>query len=129
MLYAISRDSLEHAWRLELIGTWLNLFEKADCEDVIGEPWRRLKSIEGALSRGEAMDFGEFFDKMSWFERAIGEETYNKLLISLLKKSVGAFGVSEEVAEFVTELLGCIANDEKRHEEWMLKLRERAARK
>ncbi|MEM4902775.1 MAG: hypothetical protein QXK25_04835 [Ignisphaera sp.] len=58
----------------------------------------------------------EFIEKQAWIERAVGEETYYKLLLPLINEGIGMGCIDKINASVIESILSKIASDEVWHE-------------
>ncbi|MEM4487807.1 MAG: hypothetical protein QXK88_03265 [Desulfurococcaceae archaeon] len=121
-LKEIGIESEKHAQYLELIGLSLGLFEKANCEEHLGSLWKDLEEMHLNLSKGVNMSPESFIDRQRWIEGAIGEETYQRLLLPLIEANIEQCRLNKDLADFVKSLLNKIIIEEKEHEELLIKL-------
>lgn len=124
ILYTIALESKRHAELLEFLAKQFNLFEETNCEQFVGEPWSRVKYVLDRISVGEEMDFRSFVETQIWIESCVGEETYHKILIPLLIECAKIGCLSEDTAKALEAVLRKLVDDEKWHEEMLLKLAE-----
>ncbi|MEM1595557.1 MAG: hypothetical protein QXS24_00175 [Desulfurococcaceae archaeon] len=68
------------------------------------------------------MDLHEFINKQKWVENAIGEETYHKLLMPLVSRSIQLGCLEEHRANIVIDVLSKLKQYEEWHEELLKKL-------
>lgn len=122
ILYAIAQESKKHAEILEYLAQLFDLFEETNCEQLVGEPWTRIKELLNRLSIGEEIDLKSFIETQRWIEVAVGEETYHKILLPLLMEYMRMIYTDGEVAEILKRIFSKIINDEKWHEESLMKL-------
>lgn len=118
VLLFIAIESEKHAEQLGLLSRFYGKGEElADCEQLVGEPWRAVQNLLESFSRGEFISLSEFLKRQMWLERAVGEETYHAALMSLLAKSWKFGCIEERISEVFEHLLMKIVQDEKWHEE------------
>ncbi|MEM1645294.1 MAG: hypothetical protein QXL96_05420 [Ignisphaera sp.] len=122
VLYAIALESRKHSELLEFLAKQFNLFEETNCEQFVGKPWSRIKYVLDRVSVGEEIDFKSFVETQLWIEGAVGEETYHKILIPLLIECVKVGCLNEETAKALEAVLRKLVDDEKWHEEMLMKL-------
>lgn len=119
----IAIESKKHAEYLELIGVSLNLFEETNCVDLVGEVWMKLLSIQEDIAKGTKLNLREFIERQMWVEKAVGEETYNKLILPLIGDEYSnVCGLQHRVLEVVADILNKIVREENEHEELLNKL-------
>lgn len=116
LLYTIALDSKKHAEFLELIGNAFDMFEETECQQLVGEPWRVLYNTLESLRRGIYMDLKTFIENQVWVERAVGEETYQLMLLPLIKENANMCGVEGKTLDLVNTILERIIQDEIFHE-------------
>ncbi|MEZ0394086.1 MAG: hypothetical protein ABWK00_03470 [Desulfurococcaceae archaeon] len=116
VLRRIAIESRKHAEYLEMIGRALGLSGEVDCRRVLGEVWRVVEELLG-LSRGAQISLGEFLRRQEWVEGAVGEETYNKVLIPLLREIARTLQLDPRTLEAVAGVLEKATDEEREHEE------------
>ncbi|MEM1612724.1 MAG: hypothetical protein QXH02_05140 [Desulfurococcaceae archaeon] len=123
LLYTIALDSKKHAELLELVGKAFNLFEEVECSQLVGEPWKVLQSTLEHLRRGVFMDLKTFVENQLWIEKAVGEETYQLLLLPLIKENAKMCGIEGKSLELVNTILERIIQDELFHENTLKRIK------
>lgn len=126
ILMAIAIESNKHAELIDMIARLYNLYEEVDdCSQVVGMPWHVLQELFEDVSSGRHIDLKKFIEKQMWLEKAVGEETYHKLMLPLLSLKEDLHSCADSSALSSIELIfNKIALDEKWHEEMLKKLME-----
>lgn len=107
----ISIESNSHAMLMRSIYELLGVeISEVDCSKLVGTPWRILEELMSSIELG-GFDILNVFNRLEFVEGFIGEETYNKLLIAMLRKlMVNEFG------GVLDEILSEVVDEEKYHE-------------
>lgn len=116
VLSVLAIESKNHATYIDLMARHYNLFDEAECTQLIGRPWTLMQELLSELSEGRKMNLKEFIEKQAWIERAVGEETYHKLLLPLINEGVGMGCIDKINASVIESILSKIASDEVWHE-------------
>jgi hypothetical protein len=111
---AIALESDKHAVILERIVNLSNLMSQSvSCREFLGSLYIDLEQVEGYLNTKIQLDLEELrklLESLVIVEGFVGEETYHKLLMPLIKDFVSE-------GNFVSMLINKIILDEKFHEE------------
>jgi len=120
LLLYVSTDSLKHSTILRAIGEGLikNLgVEVEDCENILGEIWRKLVMLAGEETlkeeKVESAELVSLADKIAEFESFVGEEYLTTLHLKVV--SLMADELKVDLGD-LKDILGWIAEDEERHE-------------
>lgn len=117
ILKIIAIESLKHAEFINFLSEYYNLYEEIDnCSQVVGEPWIVVQELLELIDRVENIDLKMFLEKQSWLEKTVGEESYHKLLMPLLREAIQNNCIDYHEADIVKEVLDKIVVDEKWHE-------------
>jgi len=85
LLKVVSIESEKHAEIIDLLAKELDLYvEYEDCRSLVGEPWRAVEDLLATLKSGVEIEPKEFLKRLAWVERAVGEETYHRVLLPLI---------------------------------------------
>ncbi|MEM0099676.1 MAG: hypothetical protein QXV54_03105 [Desulfurococcaceae archaeon] len=123
ILSLLSIESSKHAEMIDLILRFFEFNERVNnCDQIVGEPWNVLQNLIISINEGTPMDLHEFINKQKWVENAIGEETYHKLLMPLVSRSIQLGCLEEHRANIVIDVLSKLKQDEEWHEELLKKL-------
>ncbi|MEM4035904.1 MAG: hypothetical protein QXU97_04760 [Fervidicoccaceae archaeon] len=115
-LRIISFESEAHAEILAVVARLLDSEGEArDCSRILGEPWSAVERLLSDARRGSYLELSELIERASWFEDAVGEETYARLAVTLIGQLSGPSG--GERSELTLRILEKIARDEEWHEE------------
>ncbi|MCX8199708.1 MAG: hypothetical protein N3E36_06805 [Sulfolobales archaeon] len=117
----IAAESRNHAKFLELVAEQNNLFEETDCSQTVGIPWAAVQKLREELSSGRVIGLKEFIERQMWLEKAVGEETYHKIVLPLIREGIKAGCITREYANILETLFSKMILDEEYHEE-MLKI-------
>lgn len=125
ILTAIAIESNRHAELIDSIAKLYNLYEEAvDCPQIVGMPWTVIQKLFEEISSGRHIDLKDFIERQAWIERTVGEETYHRLLIPLLREGVKSGCIDSDSAPIVGVLLDKIVFDEEWHEKLLRRLLE-----
>ncbi|WP_448579229.1 hypothetical protein [Thermosphaera sp.] len=87
ILKQIGLESMVHSEVLRSLGMKLGLYEETeDCRSLLGEAWTRIEEAYSEIRRSEKPDIRSILKEILSVEGFVGEETYHKLLMPLLKK-------------------------------------------
>lgn len=117
VLLFLAIESEKHAEIIDLLVKSFDLRVEVDaCEHVIGEPWRVLQNLFVQISSGVSIDLNDFVEKQMWVERAVGEETYHRLLMPLISRGLRLGCLDEHSANVASTILDKLTLDEEWHE-------------
>lgn len=123
IIEAVALESRNHATMLEMLAEPLALGSEPPCKELVGEPWRVVEELAAEVRRGAAVGLRDFVERQAWVEGAVGEETYHRVLLPLIREAMRLGCVSEAWAELADKILSKIVSDETWHEEalrWLL---------
>ena len=125
ILMAVAIESNRHAELIDLIARLYSLYEEVDdCSQVVGMPWSVTQKLFEEVSSGRYTDLKDFIERQMWIEKAVGEETYHRLLMPLLREGVKSGCIDSSGASVIELLFDKIALDEEWHEKLLRKLTE-----
>ncbi len=117
ILNVLAIESKNHALYIEFVAKQNNLFEETDCSQLVGMPWTIIQKLLEELSSGRGIDLKEFIERQMWLEKAIGEETYHRIILPLIRKGIEISCIDKEYTDTIEIILSKIIDDEKWHEE------------
>lgn len=123
ILHLISMESRTHSHIMGELARRLGLRETSyNCKDIIGEPWRRIETLVSNLDFGEGASLSQLLKELEFVEGFVGEETYTKVVLPLLKDMLSDRGV--DLVEVANIVIDKIVQDEKCHERLVARVRE-----
>ena len=123
LLRIIAHQSKSHAEMLKwiMINTVGNRDRpsRIDCLKMTGEvgkiTYEIIKNIE-KQERLELTDLNEIVSKLEFIEKGIGEETYSRILLPLIKTTLEQTITPQETLETAKEMIQTIIREEELHE-------------
>ncbi len=107
----ISVESDSHAVLMRSIYELLGIETSGvDCSKLVGTPWHVLEELMKSIESG-GFDISDILSKLEFVEGFFGEETYNKLLIAMLRRLM-----VKEFGDVLDEILSEVVDEEKYHE-------------